>query len=226
MDPEPKPDASASAAVPPTSPVPPAPGAAASGPGTVPPGAVPPPPGTNPPGGYVPPAAYGTQPPAPRQYPAPIGWVIAAVIVFWPTAIPALLASHRSARAAGAGDVVTADREAASARRWGIVSVCVGGALIVLSLIASVVWALVIAIAVNDHRDGFRWDDRDGSSRIEPYEGPGVVPHRSGPGQMMPGMPGRGNGFGNGDGSGGFGPSAPRQGGPATPSPAPTSSNG
>ncbi|MDM7854970.1 CD225/dispanin family protein [Cellulomonas alba] len=227
MDPDPTPDANANAAVPPTTPVPPAPGSVPPAPGSVPPA---PPRGAYPPGGYGPPGAYGTQPPLPRQYPAPIGWVIAAVIVFWPTAIPALLASHRSARAAGAGDVVTADREAASARRWGIVSVCVGGAIILLSLIATFVWALVIAVAVHDHRDGFGWDDRDGSSRIEPYGGPGVVPHRPGPGQMMPGMPGSGNGFGKGYGDGGgrgFAPPSPGQGGgPATPSPAPTASNG
>lgn len=179
------------------------------------------------------PGAYGAHPPVPRQYPAPIGWVVAAVILFWPTAIPALLASHRSARAAGAGDAATADREAASAKRWGIVSVCVGGALIVLSLIAAFVWALVVAVAVHDHRDGFVWDQRDGSTQIQPFGrsegGRQVGPNRqSGPGQMMPGMPGSGSngsgkGYGNGSGrsgSGGFGGSG--SGGSVAPAPTPS----
>jgi len=270
MDPEQTPDSAADAAVPPTTPVPHAPGsspvgaspvgpspagaspAGSASPGGTAPGdtaaypagaaAYPPPPG------YAPPSGYGTAPAAaPRQYPAPIGWVIAAVILFWPTAIPALLASHRSARAAGAGDVATADREAASAKRWGIISVCVGAAVIVLSLIAAFVWALVVAVAVHDHRDGFGWHERGGSTQIQPFGrsdgsqqvGPGG---RSGGGQLMPGRPGTGsngsgsNGSGsNGSGSNGKGYGFGRHGmggssgsgsGSATPTPAPTSSNG
>jgi len=227
MDPEPTPRATPAvpptAAVPttagPTSPVPPPPAPDA------------PPGGTYPPGGYVPPpAAYGPGPAVPRTYPAPIGWVIAAVILFWPTSIPALLASHRSARAAGAGDAATAYREAATARRWGIVSVCVGGALIVLSTIVAVLWALVVAVAVHDHRDDFGWPDRGGPSQIQPFdrsEGGGQAgPNRgSGPGQVLPGKPGSGqNGFGrgHGSGSGGSGSGGSGSGGSATPTPSPT----
>lgn len=206
MDPEQTPDSAADAAVPPTTPVA---------------HAYPPPPP-----GYAPPAGYGTAPAgAPRQYPAPIGWVIAAVILFWPTAIPALLASHRSARAAGAGDVATADREAASAKRWGVISVCVGAAIIVLSLVVSVLWAIFVAVAVHDHRDGFGFHERGGSSQIQPFGrsdgGQQVGPNgRSGPGQMVPGAPGSGsNGPGKGNGNG-FG----RQGSGGAPTPAPTQS--
>lgn len=96
---------------------------------------------------------------------APVGWVIAAMLLFWPTGIPALLASHRAARAIGAADTVTADREAANARRWGIISVAVGAALIVLSVFASIVWAFLAVVALHDYRggdwmdDGPRWSD-------------------------------------------------------------------
>ena len=94
---------------------------------------------------------------------APVGWVIAAMILFWPTGIPALLASHRAARAAGAADVVIADREASNARRWGIISVIVGAALIVLSVLVSIAWAFLAVLAVSHHdggwNDGPRWSD-------------------------------------------------------------------
>lgn len=98
-------------------------------------------------------------PPTPAAAPAasaPVGWVIAAMILFWPTGIPALLASHRAARAVGAADAVTADREASNARRWGIISVAVGAALIVLSILVSILWAFLAVVALSDHRGG--WD--------------------------------------------------------------------
>jgi hypothetical protein len=110
---------------------------------------------------------------------APVGWVIAAMILFWPTGIPALLASHRAARAIGAGDDVTADREAANGRRWGIISVIVGGALILFSILASILWALVAVIAFHD--DGY-WGDGPRSSYDMPFDrdlAPGM-PDRSG----------------------------------------------
>lgn len=95
-------------------------------------------------------------PPAPQPAgrtgdPVPTGWVIAAVILFWPTAIPALLASHRAARAAGAGDVAVAVREGANAKRWGVISVCVGVGLAVLSVLVSIAWVVLVAVAWHDH---------------------------------------------------------------------------
>jgi hypothetical protein len=110
---------------------------------------------------------------------APVGWVIAAMLVFWPTGIPALLASHRAARAYGAADLETATRESANARRWGIISVCVGGALILLSILLSVIWLVVAAVALNDHGDGRWWDQGPGWSN--------ELPH----GSMRPGLPDR-----------------------------------
>src|SRR5687767_14113321 len=111
----------------------------------------------------IPSAAPGPTPPPPPPTPAPapapvtsapVGWVIAAMILFWPTGIPALLASHRAARALGAGDAVTAEREASNGRRWGIISVIVGAALILLSILVSIVWAFLAVVAFHDYRDG------------------------------------------------------------------------
>ena len=110
---------------------------------------------------------------------APVGWVIAAMILFWPTGIPALLASHRAARALGAADAVTAEREAANGRRWGIISVIVGGALILFSILASIAWAFLIAVAFHDHGDG-SWGDGPRWSNEMPFDR-----------DLAPGMPDR-----------------------------------
>jgi hypothetical protein len=118
----------------------------------------------------VPEFGPGAPPTTPvRQYPAPIGWVIAAIILFWPTAIPAVLASHRSARAAGAGDVALADREAATAKRWGAISVIVGALLVLLSVLVSIAWAVAAVVwhHDDDHGGPFRIDDR---SNLQPFD--------------------------------------------------------
>ena len=117
----------------------------------------------------IPTPAPDPAPPAPQPAPvaptvsAPVGWVIAAMILFWPTGIPALLASHRAARAVGAADAVTADREASNARRWGIISVIVGAVLILLSILVSIAWAFLAVVAISHHdgswEDGPRWND-------------------------------------------------------------------
>jgi hypothetical protein len=99
------------------------------------------------------------------------------MILFWPTGIPALLASHRAARAIGAADAVTADREVGTARRWGIISVIVGAALIVLSILVSIAWAFVAALAIA-HSD--RWDDGPRWDNEMPFDG-----------EMAPGLPDR-----------------------------------
>jgi hypothetical protein len=99
------------------------------------------------------------------------------MILFWPTGIPALLASHRASHALGAGDVPVATREAASARRWGIVSVCVGAGLVVLSILVSVAWVIFAAFAVQHYHDGGRWDEGPGwtqrSGPAFPFDGSG-----------------------------------------------------
>lgn len=124
------------------------------GPAPVPPTPRPPIPPTTPP----PPAPPHPAPPRPAPTSAPVGWVIAAMIVFWPTGIPALLASHRSARAFGAAQTDVALREWADARRWSIISVCVGAGLIVLSVLASIVWVVLISLAVSSSVDDGVWD--------------------------------------------------------------------
>ncbi|MBO9554441.1 MAG: CD225/dispanin family protein [Cellulomonas sp.] len=98
------------------------------------------------------------------------------MLLFWPTGIPALLASHRAAQAFGAGDEAVAQREAASARRWGIVSVCVGAGLIVLSVLVSIAWLVLAAVAVQRFHDETPWDDGPGwtqrSGPAFPFDGP------------------------------------------------------
>lgn len=128
-------------------------------------------------------------PPPPQTFAAPttsapVGWVIAAMILFWPTGIPALLASHRAARALGAGDAVTAEREAANGRRWGIISVIVGGALIVLSILVSIAWAFLAVLAFNGYSDGVDWEHGPRWNDERSFDGP------SGP--MLPDRPGNG----------------------------------
>lgn len=78
------------------------------------------------------------------------GWVIAAMILFWPLAIPAYLASQRSARALGAGDLPTAERESRSARAFGIAAVAVA---VVWTLLSVVVGAAFVATAVRTFED-------------------------------------------------------------------------
>lgn len=123
----------------------------------------------------VPPVQY-----RPAEPSAPVGWVIAAMIVFWPTGIPALLASHRAARAFGAADTDVALRESANARRWGIISVCVGAGLVVLSLVASVLWFVVVAFALHASVDDDVWDRGPGWSSELPADPdrPGMLDRR------------------------------------------------
>ncbi|WP_421733949.1 CD225/dispanin family protein [Cellulomonas sp.] len=123
-------------------------------------------------------------PPARPEPTAPVGWVIAAMILFWPTGIPALLASHRAARAYGAADTEVAYRESANARRWGIISVCVGAALIAASVLLSILWAVVAAVAIRDAVDDGGWQrGHDWTYEMPDVPmGPGT-PDRRGPDQ-------------------------------------------
>ncbi|WP_029292184.1 CD225/dispanin family protein [Cellulomonas sp. HZM] len=170
------------------------------------------------------------------RYPTAIGWVIAAVILFWPTALVALLASHRAARAAGAGDAETAERESATARRWGIVSVCVGAALVVLSLVMSVAWALLVVAGHAWRGHGWEGHGRGDRSFVLPYDrgqqdgrqsGPGTGRQRGGqdegPGGTWTG-PQRGGGDGGTQGRSGQGGRQGARPGPSQqPRPSPTS---
>ena len=150
------------------------------------------------------PPAGPVDPPVPPVYPpvgprppepsAPVGWVIAAMLLFWPTGIPALLASHRAARAFGAADLVTAQRESANARRWGIISVCVGAALVVLSVLLSLVWAVLAAVAFHESFDNGGWDRGPGMTHQMPFGDSGSSDDSGDSGRsMMPGRPGSGS---------------------------------
>ena len=141
---------------------------------------------------------YAHQAPAPYPVPpratftgAPVGWTIAAMLTFWPTGIPALLASHRAARAFGAADHETAQRESANARRWGIVSVCVAAGLLVINVLLLLAWFAFVALAVHEVRDD-GWRDGRGWSVGPQLDGQGPddrQPH--GPGLDGPRPDGR-----------------------------------
>ena len=99
-----------------------------------------------------------------------MGWTIAAMLTFWPTGIPALLASHRAARAFGAADMETAQRESANARRWGIVSVCVAAGLLVLNVLLVIASFAFLSFVVHEIRDE-DWRDVPGWSDGPQFEG-------------------------------------------------------
>jgi interferon-induced transmembrane protein len=128
--------------------------------------------------------AVGPPPPAPS---APVGWVIAAMLLFWPTGIPALLASLRAARAFGASDTQTAVRESANAKRWGIISVCIGAALVVLSVLLSLAWVVLVAVAVHEGTHDGVWERGSGTMHELPFgdaddSGRSGMPDRQGSG--------------------------------------------
>jgi len=114
-------------------------------------------------------AAGPAQPPARTGFStAPVGWVIAAMLVFWPTGIPALLASHRAARAFGASDADVAQRESANARRWAIISLIVGACLVAFWILVSLAWLAFIVVA-SHHLDDVEWQDGHGWSNEQPF---------------------------------------------------------
>ncbi len=75
-----------------------------------------------------PPGFYGYAPGMPSTN---IGWAIAAVMTFWPCAIPAFVYSARVERLFWSGDPAAARHASNLARGWGIAGVAVGVVLFV-----------------------------------------------------------------------------------------------
>ncbi|HEY3506282.1 MAG TPA: CD225/dispanin family protein [Actinocatenispora sp.] len=81
---------------------------------------------------------------APQQPPTEIndhqGWAIGAIFLFWPLAIPALMASSRCRQALAAGDFATAQMESENAHKWAklatIIGICWYGVCILISCIS------------------------------------------------------------------------------------------
>lgn len=97
-----------------------------------------PPPGYGPPAYQVP--GYGPSgypPPGVPAYPPPtnLGWAIAALIVFWPLGIPAIINATRVESQWLRGERDRALRSSADARRFGIAAVVVGAALFLLGVL-------------------------------------------------------------------------------------------
>jgi hypothetical protein len=127
-------------------------------PGSQPPGSQPPgsqPPGSQPPGsqpygsqpygsqqpyGYQP---YGTPyPPYGSQYapsgqppPGHLGWAITAILFFWPLAIAAFINYSRVESRWYRGDPAGAQQASDAVKRYGIIALCVGLAIMVLYII-------------------------------------------------------------------------------------------
>jgi hypothetical protein len=93
--------------------------------------------------GYPPPG-YG----APGYGPPPgnLGWAIAAIFLFWPLAIPAFINYGRVESSWYRGDPAGAQLASANVRKFGIIALCIGIALIVIWIIVSV----AVVSSVND----------------------------------------------------------------------------
>ncbi len=77
-----------------------------------------------------------------------LGWVIAGVLVFWPVAIPALLAVSKVSDLWFTGRHQEAFQAAADAKRWGRIAVIVGACyfgLMTLGYVAFILFAVVLA---------------------------------------------------------------------------------
>lgn len=100
-----------------------------------------------PPYGAAPGSPYATGAPGtggvpPRPPSTNVGWVVAAFILCWPLAIPALLASQRASGALRAGRLDETRHEAGRARSWGIAAVVTGSVL-------AVGWIVALVVAVS-----------------------------------------------------------------------------
>ena len=104
-------------------------------------------------GGYQQQPPYGYPPPGYSQYgpagsppPGHLGWAITAVIFFWPLAIAAFINYARVEGRWYRGDAVGAQQASDSVKRYGIIALCIGLALIVLYF---ALFAVVFGTAVS-----------------------------------------------------------------------------
>lgn len=94
--------------------------------------------GQQPYGGYqqpgYPPQGYGPYGGRPMGSPPPghLGWAITAVIFFWPLAIAAFINYSRVESAWFRGDVDASMRASAAVKRYGVIALCIGLAIVVL----------------------------------------------------------------------------------------------
>ncbi|MET9490582.1 CD225/dispanin family protein [Nocardia sp. NPDC006630] len=107
------------------------------------------------------PAPEATEPPpvAPpafpvRRPPSNVGWAVASLLVFWPLAFSAFTHALNVFPLWSEGDAEGAQHASHRARWLGIVSLCVGGALIVL-FGALYLILLIVMIHHGHHHHGF-----------------------------------------------------------------------
>ncbi|MBP2319681.1 hypothetical protein JOF56_000066 [Kibdelosporangium banguiense] len=80
-------------------------------------------------------AGYPGYPPPGLAPPSHLGWAIAALVVFWPIGIPAIIKSTQVDRYWMTGQPVLAEQASRTAKTLGVVAVAVAGALVVIWLV-------------------------------------------------------------------------------------------
>jgi hypothetical protein len=91
-----------------------------------------------PPGYGYPPPGYGSYPPY-GYGPPPnnLGWAIVALIVFWPLAIPAFISYSKVESSYYRGDIAGALRASQDVKKFGVIALIVGIAVLVFFMIFS-----------------------------------------------------------------------------------------
>ena len=76
----------------------------------------------------------------PMAPPSPhFGWGVAALLFFWPLCIPSFIAASKVSSAVAMGDMATAYKASADAKKWGRMGVIVGAGLGFLTLAITIV---------------------------------------------------------------------------------------
>ncbi|GIL27604.1 CD225/dispanin family protein [Actinocatenispora comari] len=103
-------------------------------------------PGMPPPPGYQ----QGPPPGAPQEpINSHMGWSIGAIFLFWPLAIPAIMAASRCNAAIAAGDYMGATAASEDAKKWAKLATIIGCCWIGLWCVIGVIWIIVVAAATS-----------------------------------------------------------------------------
>nr|WP_263975127.1 CD225/dispanin family protein [Actinocatenispora comari] len=78
-----------------------------------------------------------------------MGWSIGAIFLFWPLAIPAIMAASRCNAAIAAGDYMGATAASEDAKKWAKLATIIGCCWIGLWCVIGVIWIIVVAAATS-----------------------------------------------------------------------------
>lgn len=108
-------------------------------------------PGMPPPPGYP----QGPPPGAPQEpVNSHMGWAIGAIFLFWPLAIPAIMAASRCNAAVAAGDYMGAQAASEDAKKWAKLATIIGICWYVLWCLIGGISACSGAEAINSAGSG------------------------------------------------------------------------